>query len=46
MENRTDLAVESFESADKTYIEGVKVEEKDGITVVTVLNERGAETIG
>lgn len=46
MENRTDLAVESFESADKTYIEGVKVEEKDGITVVTVLNERGAEAIG
>lgn len=46
MENRTDLAVESFESADKTDIEGVKVEEKDGITVVTVLNERGAEAIG
>ncbi|MCH5320170.1 MAG: GPR endopeptidase [Eubacterium sp.] len=46
MENRTDLAVESFESIDKTAIDGVKVREEDGVTVVTVLNENGAETIG
>lgn len=46
MENRTDLAVESYESIDKTAIDGVKVKETDGVTVVTVLNENGAEAIG
>ncbi len=46
MENRTDLAVESYESIDKTAIDGVKVKETDGVTVVTVLNESGAEAIG
>lgn len=46
MENRTDLAVESFESANKTYIDGVKVEENDGVTVVSVLDEKGAAAIG
>lgn len=46
MENRTDLAVESFESADKTYIDGVKVEEDGDVTTVTVLDENGAEAIG
>lgn len=46
MENRTDLAVESFESVDKTAIDGVKVREEDGVTVVTVLNENGAKMIG
>ncbi len=45
MENRTDLAVESFESADKTAIDGVKIEEHDGVTVVCVLNEKGAAQI-
>lgn len=46
MENRTDLAVESYESIDKTAIDGVKVKETDGVTVVTVLNENGAAAIG
>lgn len=46
MKNRTDLAVESFESVDKTTIDGVKVSENDGVTVVTVLDEKGAKTIG
>lgn len=46
MENRTDLAVESFESVNKTVIDGVKVEEQNGITTVTVMNEKGAQSIG
>lgn len=46
MENCTDLAVESFESANKTVIDGVKVEENDGVTVVSVFNEKGARAIG
>lgn len=46
MENRTDLAVESYESADKTEIDGVIVEEEGNITTVTVLNEAGAKMIG
>lgn len=46
VKNRTDLAVESFESANKTYIDGVKVREDNGITTVTVINENGAEAIG
>lgn len=45
-ENRTDLAVESFESANKTYIDGVKVREENGVTTVTVINEKGARAIG
>lgn len=46
MGNCTDLAVESFESVNKTVIDGVKVEENDGVTVVSVLNEKGADAIG
>lgn len=46
MENRTDLAVESFESANKTEIDGVKVERQNNSTLVTVFNENGAEAIG
>ncbi|MDE6470630.1 MAG: GPR endopeptidase [Eubacterium sp.] len=46
MGNCTDLAVESFESVNKTVIDGVKVEENDGVTIVSVLNENGAEAIG
>lgn len=46
MENRTDLAVESFESADKTVIDGVKVTEEKDVTTVTVLNDNGARAIG
>lgn len=46
MEIRTDLAVESFESANKTVINGVKVTEENGVTTVDVLDENGAEAIG
>lgn len=46
VKNRTDLAVESFESVNKTYIDGVKVREENGVTTVTVLNEIGAVAIG
>ena len=46
MENRTDLAVESYESANKTEIDGVKVEEFDSTTIVTVINDKGAKAIG
>lgn len=45
MGNRTDLAVESFESVNKTQLDGVKVEEHGGVTTVTVLNENGAEIL-
>lgn len=46
MENRTDLAVESFESTNKTVIDGVKVTEQNDITTVTVMNENGARALG
>lgn len=46
MENCTDLAVECYESANKTVIDGVKVEENDGVTVVSVLDDNGAKAIG
>ncbi len=46
MENRTDLALESFESAEKTIIDGVKVTQENDVTIVTVLNESGARAIG
>lgn len=46
MENRTDLAVESYESANKTVIDGVEVTEEDGVTIVNVLNENGVKAIG
>lgn len=46
MENRTDLAVESYESTKKSVIDGVKVKEENGITTVTVIDEKGADAIG
>ncbi len=46
MENRTDLAVESYENGGKTVLDGVKVEEKDNVTTVSVLNENGANALG
>ena len=36
MEIRTDLAVESYENGGKTLIDGVKVEENENVTVVSV----------
>lgn len=46
MTNRTDLALECYESHGKTELDGVKVTERDGITCVEVLNEKGAEALG
>lgn len=46
MANRTDLALESFESSSKTKIDGVKIRENDGVTIVSVLNENGAKELG
>lgn len=46
MENRSDLAVESYEEGGKTRLRGVKVTEKNGVTTVDVLNAEGAEAIG
>lgn len=42
MENRTDLAVECFESAEKTKLDGVIVRENNAVTTVEVTNENGA----
>ncbi|MBQ9229184.1 MAG: GPR endopeptidase [Eubacterium sp.] len=46
MQNRTDLALESYESKDKTAIDGVVVREKNGVTTVEVRNEHGAKALG
>lgn len=46
MQNRTDLAVESFESNEKSLIDGVRVTKRNGITVVRVTNENGSREIG
>lgn len=46
MGKRTDLAVESYESQEKTKLSGVEVTEENGITVVKVLNEEGEKSIG
>ncbi|MBR2100034.1 MAG: GPR endopeptidase [Eubacterium sp.] len=45
MANTSDLALESYESAEKTEINGVVVEEGDNITTVSVINESGARAI-
>ena len=46
MENRTDLALESYEAEGKTRLDGVVVREKDGVTTVEVKNQKGADAIG
>ena len=46
MANRTDLAVESYESVNKTAIDGVIVKEDKNITTVRVINENGAQVLG
>jgi spore protease len=46
MENRTDLAVESFESRVKSKLSGVVVDEKDNVTTVKILNTEGSQAIG
>lgn len=46
MQNRTDLAVESYEEHEKTKLEGVKVTEENGVTTVSVLDENGEKALG
>lgn len=46
MENRTDLAVESYEEQNKTKLDGVIVREQGDVTTVTVTNENGAKALG
>ena len=45
MENRTDLALESYENINKTKIDGAKVEINNNTTTVTVFNENGAREL-
>ena len=45
MNNTSDLALESYESAEKTRLDGVVVEESGDITTVSVLNDEGARAI-
>ena len=46
LQNRTDLALESFEAEGKTALDGVIVREENGVTTVDVVNENGAAAIG
>ncbi len=46
MENRSDLALENYESGDKTALQGVRVREESDATVVEVLDEEGAAALG
>lgn len=46
MENRTDLAVESYESTEKTELDGVIVSQKGDVTTVSVTNQNGADELG
>lgn len=46
MKNRTDLALESYESHEKTKIDGVVVKEENNVTTVRVLDKNGAAVIG
>jgi spore protease len=45
MENRTDLAVESFESTEKTDIDGVIVRKSGDVTTVCVTNQNGSNAL-
>ena len=46
MQNRTDLAFESYESANKTSINGVIIKQDKNTTIVEVINENGAKELG
>ena len=46
MQSRTDLAIESFESIEKTKIDGVRVRRRGDITHVSVLNKNGSRELG
>ncbi len=43
---RTDLALESYESKEKTELDGVIVKEEGNVTTVSVINENGAKALG
>ena len=45
MQNRTDLALESYETHEKTKINGVVVKEEGNLTTVRILNENGVEAL-
>lgn len=46
VQNRSDLALESYESGGKTKLDGVIVKEENGVTTVQILNENGAAALG
>ena len=46
MQGRTDLALESYESSEKTELEGVIVNEENGVTTVSVVSDKGAKALG
>ncbi|MFR5876854.1 MAG: GPR endopeptidase [Eubacterium sp.] len=46
MENRTDLALESYESTEKTELDGVIVRQTGDVTTVSVTNQNGANALG
>lgn len=46
MKNRTDLALESYESRAKSRLKGVIVDENDSLSVVKVITPEGASAIG
>lgn len=46
MQNRTDLACESYEQQNKTALEGVIIRETGSVTTVEVTNDRGAQALG
>lgn len=45
MQNRTDLAVESYESTDATELDGVIVRESGELTTVKIINENGSRAL-
>ncbi|MBQ7740111.1 MAG: GPR endopeptidase [Eubacterium sp.] len=46
MQNRTDLALESYETKAKTKLDGVIVREKGNLTSVEINNKNGAKALG
>lgn len=46
MQNRTDLALESYESTNASELDGVIVRESETLTVVQITNKNGAQKLG
>ncbi len=46
MQNRTDLALESYEGAEASKLSGVEVKRCSGVTTVKVTDENGAKALG